>query len=101
MKPYVPDPLPLDCLDVSRLIRRVGTANAAIARYDGLLQSVVNPSVMLSPLTQREAVLSSRIEGTQATVDEVEDGSVRRCNPPILRAASRPSPESHQTGPRH
>ena len=71
MKPYVPDALPLDCLDVGRLIRRVGTANAAIARYDGLLQSVVNPSVMLSPLTQREAVLSSRIEGTQATVDEV------------------------------
>lgn len=71
MKPYVPDPLPLDCLDVGRLIRRVGTANAAIARYDGLLQSVVNPSVMLSPLTQREAVLSSRIEGTQTTVDEV------------------------------
>lgn len=71
MKPYIPDPLPLDCLDVGRLIRRVGPANAAIARYDGLLQNVVNPSVMLSPLTQREAVLSSRIEGTQATVDEV------------------------------
>ena len=71
MKPYVPDSLPLECLDVSKLIRRVGSANAAIARYDGLLQSVVNPSVMLSPLTQREAVLSSKIEGTQATVDEV------------------------------
>jgi Fic family protein len=71
VKPYVPDSLPLDCLDVARLIRRVGSANAAIARYDGLLQSVLNPAVMLSPLTQREAVLSSRIEGTQATVDEV------------------------------
>ena len=71
MKPYIPDTLPLDCLDIGRLIRRVGPANAAIARYDGLLQSVVNPLVMLSPLTQREAVLSSRIEGTQATVDEV------------------------------
>jgi len=71
MKPYVPDELPLSCMDVGRLIGRVGAANAAIARYDGLLQSVVNPSVMLSPLTQREAVLSSRIEGTQATVDEV------------------------------
>ena len=71
MKPYVPDSLPLNCLDVGQLIRKVGPANAAIARYDGLLQSVVNPSVMLSPLTQREAVLSSRIEGTQATVDEV------------------------------
>lgn len=71
MKPYVPDKLPLERLDVARLIRKVGPANAAIARYDGLLQSVVNPSVMLSPLTNREAVLSSRIEGTQATVDEV------------------------------
>jgi Fic family protein len=71
MKPYVPDRLPLENLDVGRLIRKVGPANAAIARYDGLLQSVVNPSIMLSPLTNREAVLSSKIEGTQATVDEV------------------------------
>ena len=67
----IPHSLPLQQLDVGRLIRKVGPANAAIARYDGLLQSVVNPSVMLSPLTNQEAVLSSRIEGTQATVDEV------------------------------
>lgn len=49
----------------------VGQANAALARYDGLLQSIPNPAVMLSPLTTQEAVLSSKIEGTQATVDEV------------------------------
>lgn len=71
MTPYVPDELPLKSLDYAKLIRLVGTANAALARYDGLLQSIVNPSVMLSPLTNQEAVLSSRIEGTQATVDEV------------------------------
>jgi Fic family protein len=71
MKPCVPDSLPLTCLDIGQLIRMIGPATAAIARYDGLLQSVINPSIMLSPLTQREAVLSSRIEGTQATVDEV------------------------------
>lgn len=71
MKPYVPDALPLRDLDLARLLPKVGPANAALARYDGLLQNVVNPSVMLSPLTQREAVLSSKIEGTQATVDEV------------------------------
>ncbi len=71
MKPYVPDALPLKNLDLARLLPKIGPANAALARYDGLLQSVVNPAVMLSPLTQREAVLSSRIEGTQATVDEV------------------------------
>lgn len=53
------------------MIRLVGPANAALARYDGLLQSIVNPGVLLSPLTNQEAVLSSRIEGTQATLDEV------------------------------
>ena len=71
MRPYVPQPLPLTGLDPARLIRKIGPANAALARYDGLLQSVINPGVMLSPLTNREAVLSSKIEGTQATVDEV------------------------------
>lgn len=71
MEPYVPNALPLPHLDYGRLIGLIGPANAALARYDGLLQSVINPSVMLSPLTNREAVLSSKIEGTQATVDEV------------------------------
>lgn len=71
MKPYLPESLPLTNLDHGRLIRLIGPANAALARYDGLLQSVINPSVMLSPLTTQEAVLSSKIEGTQATVDEV------------------------------
>jgi len=71
MKPYVPQSLPLTGLDYARLIRKIGPANAALARYDGLLQSVINPGVTLSPLTNREAVLSSRIEGTQATLDEV------------------------------
>jgi Fic family protein len=71
MEPYVPQALPPPNLDLARIIRKVGPANAALARYDGLLQNVINPSVMLSPLTNREAVLSSKIEGTQATVDEV------------------------------
>ncbi|MGA8169579.1 MAG: Fic/DOC family N-terminal domain-containing protein, partial [Methylocystis sp.] len=71
MEPYVPDALPLANLDYSRIVRKVGPANAALARYDGLLQGIVNASVLLSPLTNSEAVLSSKIEGTQATVDEV------------------------------
>ncbi len=71
MEPYVPNPLPLANLDFGQLIGLVGKANAALARYDGMLQGVVNPSVLLSPLTTQEAVLSSKIEGTQATLDEV------------------------------
>jgi len=69
--PYVPDELPLAQLDHRRLIGAVGRANAELARYDGLLQAVVNPEIMLSPMTTQEAVLSSKIEGTQATLDEV------------------------------
>lgn len=71
MTPYIPESLPLAELDLDRLVSLVGRANAALARYDGLLQSIPNAEVMLSPLTTREAVLSSKIEGTQVTVDDV------------------------------
>ena len=49
----------------------VGRANASLARYDGLLESLVNPQVLLSPLLMKEAEHSSRIEGTIATANEV------------------------------
>ena len=49
----------------------IGEANASLARYDGMLQSIINPKILLSPLTTQEAVLSSRIEGTQASFEEV------------------------------
>ncbi len=54
-----------------RLVPLLGPANAAIAKFDGLLQAIPNPHVLLTPLTAQEAVLSSRIEGTQATLVEV------------------------------
>lgn len=71
MNPFIPDALPIKNLDYARLIAVVGQANAELARYDGLLQGIVNPTILLSPLTTQEAVLSSKIEGTQATLDEV------------------------------
>ena len=58
-------------LDWPKLIPLIGPASAAVARYDGMLAAVPNSSVLLSPLTTQEAVLSSRIEGTQATMGEV------------------------------
>lgn len=58
-------------LDLARLVPLIGPANAAIARYEGVLHAVPNAQVLLSPLTTQEAVLSSKIEGTQATFGEV------------------------------
>lgn len=58
-------------LDLERLFPLIGPASAAIARFDGLLSAIPNADVLLSPLTTQEAVLSSKIEGTQATMGEV------------------------------
>ncbi len=53
------------------LVPLIGPVNSAIARYDGVLRVIPNSAVLLSPLSTQDAVLSSRIEGTQATMGEV------------------------------
>ena len=58
-------------LDWPKLIPFIGPAAAALARYDGVLAAIPNPELLKSPLITQEAVLSSRIEGTQATMGEV------------------------------
>ena len=62
---------PPKALDWARLIPLLGPANAGLARYDGLLSAIPNAHILLSPLTTQEAVLSSKIEGTQVTIGEV------------------------------
>jgi Fic family protein len=69
--PYDPAFLPITSIDHKRIFSLVARSNAVLARYDGLLRGIVNPELLLSPLTTQEAVISSKIEGTQATLDEV------------------------------
>ena len=71
MKPYNPQPFPPLDLALGPIVALVGRANACLSRYDGLLESLINPEVLLSPLLMKEAELSSRIEGTIATANEV------------------------------
>ena len=68
---YHIDRFPPENLDWPKLIPYIGPTTAAVARYDGTLAAIPNPRVLLAPLTTQEAVLSSRIEGTQATMGEV------------------------------
>jgi Fic family protein len=65
--PYIPDSLPVKEIDYKRLLPLVGDARGALATYGGLLEGLLNPSVLLAPLINEEAVISSKIEGTQAT----------------------------------
>ncbi|MCK5229040.1 MAG: Fic family protein [Desulfobulbaceae bacterium] len=62
---------PPTIIDWPQLIPLIGPASAALARYDGTLSAIPNAAILLSPLTTQEAVLSSKIEGTQATMQEV------------------------------
>ncbi len=71
LKPYLPDKLPLKKLDWTDFIGLIAKSNRELARYDGILSGILNPDVMLSPLATQEAVISSKIEGTQATLEEV------------------------------
>ncbi len=71
MKPFELHTLPLKNLDWERFVPFLGKAHAALGRYDGVLQTIPNANVLLAPLATQEAVLSSRIEGTQATLQEV------------------------------
>ena len=62
---------PPENLDWLALVPAIGPAMEAVGRYDGMLAAVPNPDVLLAPLATREALLSSRIEGTQATMEDV------------------------------
>lgn len=71
MKPFSPQLLPIPNIDWEGLMPLIGRANRALALYEGILLNSPNPEILLSPMTTQEAVLSSRIEGTQATLGEV------------------------------
>ncbi len=71
MDPYIPKPLPPKSIEWEMHITSMVKANRMLAKYGGILHSIINPDVLLTPLTINEAVLSSRIEGTQASLEEV------------------------------
>lgn len=58
-------------LELARLIEPLVRAQDSISRYDQMLLSLPNSELLLAPLRQNEAVISSRMEGTISTVDEV------------------------------
>lgn len=62
---------PPQTLDWQRLVPLITPVAGAVARLDGTLQAIPNAKILISPLLKQEGVLSSRIEGTQATLVDV------------------------------
>lgn len=58
-------------IDYGRFIDSLVRATDAIARYDQMLKNMHNSEIFLAPLRNQEAVISSRMEGTVSTMDEI------------------------------
>lgn len=58
-------------LKLEKLINSLLNATNALARYDQVLKTLHNTELFLAPLRNQEAVISSRMEGTISTLDEI------------------------------
>ncbi len=85
---YVPDPLPPRIEWTVGLVTALSAADRAVGRLAGQGRGLPNPHLLIRPFVRREAVLSSRIEGTQATLGELlaaEAGGAVERSPADLR----------------
>ena len=85
---FHPDPLPPELTWTPRLVRALSDADQLLGRLAGEGRRLPNPHLLIRPFVQREAVFSSRIEGTQSTLGELlaaEAGAAVARSPEDLR----------------
>ncbi len=68
---FVPDPPPQEIGWTPALVRALSGADRLVGRLAGEGGRLPNPHLLIRPFIAREAVHSSRIEGTQATIGEL------------------------------
>jgi Fic family protein len=68
---YIPNPLPPTFSWTAEIAQAQSNADFMLGRLAGVAQTLPNPQLVIGPFVRREAVLSSRIEGTQASLSDV------------------------------
>src|SRR5580700_1403540 len=68
---FVPGPLPTELPLNADLFRALSEADRALGELAGLARNLSNPHLLINPFIKKEAVLSSKIEGTQATMSDL------------------------------
>jgi Fic family protein len=71
--PFLPPKFNFDTIEI---LKKLIQANKAVASFDSSLSTLVNPMLLVAPLTIREAVKSSEIENIFTTVSEVFESSL-------------------------
>ena len=85
---FVPAPLPPPLAWEQELTINLSSADRAVGRLAGEGRRLPNPHILMRPFVRKEAVLSSRIEGTRATLGELmaaEAGAAVERSPADLR----------------
>ena len=70
---FVPNPLPPPFPWTPALVAALSEADRALGELAGLGRALPNPHLLIRPFVRREAVLSSRIEGTQASLTQMAE----------------------------
>ncbi|MTI67211.1 MAG: Fic family protein [Firmicutes bacterium] len=80
MKPFVPVKLPIDeKIDLLFFYNDLIEASTNIGKYQIMLKnSKINANILINPIILQEAVQSTKIEGTQVTLDEVLESEVEK-----------------------
>jgi Fic family protein len=68
---FYPDPLPPSLPLSWDLVRQNSEADRALSELAGVARNIPNPHLLIGPFIRREAVLSSRIEGTEASLSDL------------------------------
>src|SRR5256885_4059731 len=68
---FIPAPLPPLLVYDDDLVLALSRADAALSELSGLGRHLPNPHLLIAPYVRREAVLSSRIEGTKASLSDL------------------------------
>ena len=69
---FYPTDLPVEPpIDLNKLQPQLGDANVALGRIDSLSEFIPNPDLFVFMYVRKEAVLSSQIEGTQASLNDL------------------------------
>jgi Fic family protein len=68
---FVPHPLPLELALTPETVAILSEASRSLGVLQGIGQSLPSPQLLVRPFLRREAELSSRIEGTYATQEEL------------------------------
>jgi Fic family protein len=88
---FVPNPLPPAISFDLDLAGRLSEADRALSELAGIARTLPNPHLLIGPFVRREAVLSSRIEGTQASLSDLlffEAANLREKEVPDVREVS-------------